>query len=91
MYVSEARKLVAEIKSGLAVLDNKIKNHEYISALEQGKIPHEALQGFAGHQYSIIKSDLRSFALQLNRHSSETGRRYLIGMITGESAAFEVV
>lgn len=89
MALNEARALIAEINSELSELDSRIKNHPYLSALESGDISREGLKGFAGHQYYIIGSDLRSVARLLSRHGGPAGRKYLTGLFQGEAAAFE--
>lgn len=57
---NQAAKLVQDIRQDLAPIENQIRNHPYITALENGQVPVSNLRAFAGEQYHIIKSDLRS-------------------------------
>ena len=50
----------------------------------------EKLRIFAGQQYHIIASDLRSIALLLCRHGNLASRLCILAVLEGENAAFEV-
>lgn len=89
MGLDEARKLLDSTRKELSELDGRIKNHPYITALEAGEISREALKGFAGHQYYIIGSDMRSVANLLSHPGMLVGRKFLTDLLLGESAAFD--
>ena len=91
MSIDTARKLIETIKTDLAEIDGRIRNHEFITTLEEGKIPREALKNFAGHQHYINGSDLRSIALLISRQGSETGRKYHTDLLLGKTAAAEAL
>lgn len=85
----DAEKLVQNIRVALKEIDQKITQHPYLSALEEGKVKKEELKYFAGHQYHIINSDLRSLAHLISRESSPVGREFLMGILHGESEALK--
>ncbi|MBW7997111.1 MAG: hypothetical protein FVQ81_11195 [Candidatus Glassbacteria bacterium] len=89
MAQDNARELIDGIRNELKELDGRIKNHRYLAALEDGGVSREALRGFAGHQYHIIGSDMRSVAMLLARHGPLPGRKYLADLFQGESAAYD--
>ena len=85
--MSNAEQLVIEIRAQLKEVAEKLFTHPYLDALEEARIPKEKLHLFAGEQYNIINSDLRSIALLLNRHAHLPSRDYLLGALQGEVAA----
>ena len=84
-----AEKLIQNIKAQLKEIDAKIASHPYLSALDEGKVKREDLKFFAGHQYHIINSDLRSIAHLISRESSSLGREFLQGVLLGEAEALK--
>jgi len=85
--VADARELIADIRAQLKSVEDKLFSHIYLIALEAGQLPKEELRRFAGEQYYIINSDLRSIALLLNRHAHLPSRNYLLQALQGEAAA----
>ncbi len=83
--------LVAQIRSALKPLEEKIRDHSYLEALEAGKVPRVALQAFAGHQHHIITSDLRSVALLVSRHGALSSRAFLVNTPQGEASALSAL
>ena len=75
--------LVAQIRSDLEPLKEKIRDHPYLSALEAGQVQPVALRAFAGHQHHIITSDLRSIALLVSRHGALPSRAFLVKTLQG--------
>ena len=65
--LTNARRLVEEIRSELDPVEHEIRRHPYLAALESGHVRREDLACFAGEQHYIIRSDLRSAALLVNR------------------------
>jgi thiaminase len=65
--MSNAQRLVEEIRRALGPTEQEIRHHPYLAALEAGRVRREELPRFAGEQYHIIRSDLRSVALLVNR------------------------
>jgi pyrroloquinoline quinone (PQQ) biosynthesis protein C len=89
--MAEGRQLLAKIRQDLKPLEEKILQHPYLDALEARQVSREALRGFAGQQYHIISSDLRSLALLLSRHAHLPSRALLRNMTDGEAAALEAL
>src|SRR4030066_287727 len=85
----DAEKLILNIKTQLKEIDAKIASHPYLSALDEGKVKKEDLKFFAGHQYHIINSDLRSIAHLISGEPSPLGRVFLIGILQGEAEALK--
>ena len=86
-----ATDLVAQIRSDLEPLKERIRDHPYLSALEAGQVQRVALRAFAGHQHHIITSDLRSIALLVSRHGALPSRAFLVNTLQGEAAALDAI
>jgi thiaminase len=89
--MSDARKLIDNIRNELQPLHHKIIDHRYLAALESGRVARESLAVFAIQQHHIIASDLRSVALLLARHGNLASRPYLLNVLQGENGAFEML
>jgi pyrroloquinoline quinone (PQQ) biosynthesis protein C len=87
--MSDAQKLFAEIKKEMADLEDRIRHHPFIAGVEAGEAPREALTIFAGEQYHIIESDLRSVAQLISRHPSPLTHEFFWGTLQGEKAALD--
>jgi hypothetical protein len=61
--MNDMTSLVAEIRRELHDVEQEIRGHPYLADLEAGGVRREELSRFAGAQYHIIRSDLRSVAL----------------------------
>jgi thiaminase len=86
-----AADLIATIRYEVEPLSSAVRNHRYIRALTEGKVPREALRIFAGEQYHIIKNDMRSFAVLLSRQEDAEVRRFLLGSVEYEAGAFDAL
>lgn len=80
----EAERLLAEMRRDLAPVENQIRNHPYLTALENGQVPLSNLRAFAGEQYNIIASDLRSAAQLTARYGAEPSGAFFNGIIGSE-------
>ena len=89
--MADARELIRKIQTGLKPLEEKILRHRYLEALQTGRVAREKLRIFAGQQYHIIASDLRSIALLLCRHGNLASRPYILAVLEGENAAFDAL
>lgn len=85
----KARKLVDDLRRDLAGVENQIRNHSYLTALENGQVSRANLRAFAGEQYNIIQSDLRSAAQLVARYGMTPGGRFFQDILQGESLALE--
>lgn len=86
--MTDATELVDAIRKDLRPLEQRIIQHPYLAALEEGRIPRDKLALFVGEQHRIIESDLRSIALLISRCSMPRTRRYLQELLNGEDSAF---
>jgi len=89
--MAEAKLLIEEIKRGIHSVEQEIRNHPYIAELEGGRIRREELRLFAGEQYHIVRSDLRSVALLLHRFGATSSGPFFQAVLGGEAAALEAL
>ncbi|OFX22045.1 MAG: hypothetical protein A2V77_09930 [Anaeromyxobacter sp. RBG_16_69_14] len=90
--LQQARRLVAEIRNEIREAESEIRNHPYLAALEDGQISRDNLRAFAGEQYNIIRSDLRSEALLLSRFGASRSARPFFGdLLAGETQALDLL
>lgn len=82
-----AHRLIEEIHAELQTLENQIRNHPYLTALERGQVSRDNLRAFAGDQYNILHSDLRSNAHMVSRFGSTPGAPFFIDLVNGEAIA----
>ena len=87
----DAKALLNEIGKELQPVTEQLLHHPYIEALEQGKLGRENLCFFAGEQYTIIGSDLRSAAHLVNRFGGSPSRDFFLGILHGEKAAWDAL
>jgi pyrroloquinoline quinone (PQQ) biosynthesis protein C len=76
-----------ETRKAIASTEERIRRHPYLEALEDRGVEKGKLALFAGQQFHIIESDLRSVALIVSRAESQGARDFLTGMLQGERAA----
>jgi pyrroloquinoline quinone (PQQ) biosynthesis protein C len=89
--MSNARAVIEEIRSQLKPVNEQIFGHPYLSTLEQGKVPRDCLRAFAGQQYHIVSSDLRSVSTLVGRHGHLPSRVFLMNILQGEAAAMDAL
>ncbi len=85
--MADARELIAETRAQLKAVEDKLVAHPYLLAVEEGRITKEKLRLFAGEQYHIVNSDLRSVALLVSRQGHGPNRDFFLGALQGEAAA----
>jgi thiaminase len=83
----KARKLIAEIRAELRPIEDQIRNHPYLAALENGQVSLNNLRAFAGEQYNILRSDLRSDAHMVTRFGATPGAPFFVDLVNGEAIA----
>ena len=83
----KASKLIKEIRADLKPIEDQIRNHPYITALENGQVSLDNLRAFAGEQYNILTSDLRSDAHMVTRFGATPGAPFFIDLVNGEAIA----
>lgn len=82
-----ARKLVEDLRRDLAPIETQIRTHPYLTALENHQVPLSNLRAFAGEQYHIIASDLRSAAQLVARYGATPSGPFFQGVLEGEIIA----
>jgi TENA/THI-4/PQQC family len=87
----DAKTLLEGVRQDLQTVTEQLLRHPYVLALEEGKIEREKLRLFAGEQYSIIASDLKSVAYLLSRFGSAPSRDFFLGILQGERAAWDAL
>jgi pyrroloquinoline quinone (PQQ) biosynthesis protein C len=87
----DAKALLEGIRQDLQTVTEQLLRHPYVQALEDGKIGREKLRLFAGEQYSIIASDLKSVAYLVSRFGSAPSRDFFLGILHGERAAWDAL
>ena len=87
----DAKALLEGIRQDLQTVTEQLLHHPYVQALEEGNIGREKLRLFAGEQYSIIASDLKSVAYLLSRFGSAPSRDFFLGILQGERAAWDAL
>jgi thiaminase len=87
----DAKALLADIRKELQPVTEQLLRHPYVQALEEGKIGRETLRLFAGEQYNIIASDLRSAAYLVSRFGGARSRDFFLGILQGEKAAWDAL
>jgi thiaminase len=83
----KANKLIQELRAELAPVEEQIRNHPYLTALENGQVSLDNLRAFAGEQYNILTSDLRSDALMVTRFGATPGGPFFVDLVNGEAIA----
>jgi hypothetical protein len=89
--MADAKAVIAGIREDLQPVTEQLLRHPYVQALEDGKIGREKLSLFAGEQYSIIASDLKSVAYVISRFGSAPSRDFFLGILHGERAAWDAL
>jgi thiaminase len=87
----DAKTLLNDIGKELQPVTEQLLHHPYMQALEEGKIERKKLGLFAGEQYDIIASDLKSVALLVSRFGSAPSGDFFLGVLQGERAALDAL
>jgi pyrroloquinoline quinone (PQQ) biosynthesis protein C len=87
----DANALLDAIRQELQPVNEQLLQHPYVRALEEGKIGRGKLGLFAGEQYTIIGSDLKSAAHLVSRFGSSPSRDFFLGILQGERAAWDAL
>lgn len=85
--MQDARRLVAEIRPELALLEQRLFAHPWVAAAEAGTLAREDLLLFAGQQQRIICSDLRSVGLLIHRYGGTATGPFFVESLRTEAAA----
>lgn len=80
-----ARDLLDGLNRELGPVEQAIRAHRYLAAPP----PEESLRAFAGEQYTILRSDRRSFASLAARFPEPPAGDFFLGLAQGEGEALE--
>ena len=89
--MSNTQDLIEQIRSELEPVEAQLRDHPYLRALEQNEITRDGLNVIVGEQHITIESDLRSLAAMVARCDHPRSRRFFLGILPGEDAAFGVL
>ena len=88
---SSAQALVHTIQEALQPMEQRLRQHAYLQALEEGRLTPSQLRYFVGEQSHIIPSDLRSIALLISRCATPASQQFFRAVLDGEAAALEAL
>ena len=89
--ISAAQSLVNTIHKALQNVEQQIRQHAYLHALEDGSIEPARLRCFVGEQCYIIPGDLRSIALLISRCEQLDSQQFFRDVLQGEGAALDAL
>jgi hypothetical protein len=78
-----APQLLEDLHRELAPVEQAIRTHRYLATAP----PESALRAFAGEQYTILRSDRRSFATLAARFPEPPAGDFFLGLAQGEGEA----
>ena len=84
----QAPTLIEDVQRELKPIEEKLLRHPYVQAVEEKRVRLEKLGVFAGEQYAIIGSDLRSVAHLVSRFGGSPSRDFFLGVLEGERSAW---
>jgi hypothetical protein len=87
----KAHALVKQIRSDLAKVEDEIRNVPFISAVEDGTAPMDKIAAVAAEEYSIIRSDMNSFAQMAQRWDMPNGSHFFGDLASGETLALPLL
>jgi thiaminase len=85
--MTDVEETIRHLARELGRIEEEIRNHPYLAALEAGRVRREDLRLFAGEQYHVIRSDLRSVELLAGRFDAPPGGPLFRTVLAGERAA----
>jgi thiaminase len=83
--------LLGGIRRQLSEVEERIRSHRFLAALDEGRVPRQCLTAFAGEQYGVISSDRRSFALLASRFPEPPAGTVFLSLAEGEGRALELL
>jgi pyrroloquinoline quinone (PQQ) biosynthesis protein C len=84
---SAAQALVRTMRGALQTVEQQIRQHAYLQALDEARIAPARLRCFVGEQCHIIPGDLRSIALLISRCEAPASQQFFRDVLQGEAAA----
>jgi len=87
--MADVKEMLRESARDLARGEAEIRNHPYLATLEAGRIRREDLRLFAGDQYHVVRSDLRSLEAMASRFASAPSAPLFRTLVAGERAVLD--
>lgn len=72
-------------------MEQQLRAHRYLAAVEQGAVPDASLRAFAGEQGLIVASDRRSFAQLAARFPEPPAGDFFLDLAQGEGEALALL
>ncbi|BCX05411.1 MAG: hypothetical protein KatS3mg053_3349 [Candidatus Roseilinea sp.] len=91
LVIQDSARLLQDLNRELQPLLQRIVTHRYVQALEEGRVPREALKTLATQQYHIVSHGLKNIALLLARYGHQPSRKKLNEFLQAEFAVCEAV
>lgn len=88
---SPDRRLVGDLRRELSAVEEQIRSHGFLAALDDGQVPRERLAALAGEHNAIISGDRRSFALLASRFPEPAAGDLFLSLAEGERRALELL
>ena len=83
--------LVHTLRGTLEAIEQQIRQHRYVHAVETGQLTRPQLRYFVGEQWHIIPGDLRSIALLISRCDDLASQQFFRNVLQGEAAALDAL
>ena len=84
-----SNELVKTIRVGLSHIENQIRNHVFLEDLRERRVDLYSLKAFPGNQYHIIKSDIRSVAMLVDRFPDPSVQPFFKQVLQGDREALD--
>jgi len=91
LITQDSAQLLQDFNRELQPLLQRIVTHRYVQALEEGRVPREALKTLATQQYHIVSHGVQNIALLLARYGDQPSRKKLNEFLQAEFAVREAV
>jgi thiaminase len=79
----QATELVQKIRVDLESVDQAIRQHSFLDAVEKGEVSEQALRAFPGHQYHLMVSLIHANAHMLQRFGGTPFHDFFYGLLSG--------
>jgi thiaminase len=89
--MTTANEIIERARTDAAATASRLTDHPYVAAIEAGTVSRAELLRFAGEQYHIISSDLRSVALLASRFGGDQRGDFFLDVLEGEKAALRAL
>ena len=87
---AKARRLVRQIRSDLAGVEDQIRQVRFVRTVESGAASLEQIAAVVAEEYSIVRSNLNSFTQMAARWDTQ-GSPFFADLASGEAAALPLV